>query len=58
MADPDEPREDKQQEETEEEIAIDGESTPTRQGVPSTVVVRTTYTIKKPRKSQKETTWT
>jgi hypothetical protein len=39
-------------------MATAGESTPMRCGIPSTVVARTIKTTKKPKKSQKETTWT
>ena len=56
MADRDELGEDELEEVTDEE---DRETTPTPQGVvPSTVIVRTQTTQKKPRKPRKETTWT
>jgi hypothetical protein len=37
---------------------IDRETTPTRRGIPSTVVVKTRRRARGPRKSRKETTWT
>jgi len=58
IEDLDEPEEDEDEEVTKEELEIEGSITPTRQGIPSTIIVRTTKKTKKPRKPRKETTWT
>jgi hypothetical protein len=50
MEDLDKLEEDEDEEVTKEELEIEGLITPTRQGISSTVVVRTTKKTKKPRK--------
>jgi len=53
IEDLDEPEEDEDKEVTKEELEIEGSTTPTRQGIPFTVIVRTTKKTKKPRKAHK-----
>jgi len=50
--------ENEEEQEVKEELLIDQSRTPTRQNLPSTVVIKTRQQSKKPRKPRKETTWT